>query len=156
MDASWHDAGRHRDRRGHQWPDHRHRRGCRQSRDRATPEARVGQSYQRNRIHRAPRRGPSVPVGGSGRAGCGHHDGNIENSLGPTIAASQKGRPMGITHLKYKAAVVQAAPVWIDLEFTVAKTIRYIEEAAKEGAKLIAFPETWIAGSPRYIRMRTP
>ena len=45
---------------------------------------------------------------------------------------------MGITHPKYKAAVVQAAPVWIDLEGTVAKTIRYIEEAAKEGAKLIA------------------
>ena len=38
---------------------------------------------------------------------------------------------MGITHPKYKAAVVQAAPVWIDLEGTVAKTIRYIEEAAK-------------------------
>ena len=49
---------------------------------------------------------------------------------------------MGITHPKYKAAVVQAAPVWIDLEGTVAKTIRYIEEAAKEGAKLIAFPVT--------------
>jgi len=48
---------------------------------------------------------------------------------------------MGITHPKYKAAVVQAAPVWIDLEGTVAKTIRYIEEAAREGAKLIAFPE---------------
>ena len=38
---------------------------------------------------------------------------------------------MGITHPKYKAAVVQAAPVLIDLEGTVAKTIRYIEEAAK-------------------------
>jgi hypothetical protein len=52
---------------------------------------------------------------------------------------------MGITYPKYKAAVVQAAPVWIDLEGTVAKTIRYIEEPAKEGARLIAFPET---GSP--------
>ena len=38
---------------------------------------------------------------------------------------------MGITHPKYKAAAVRAAPVWIDLEGTVAKTIRYIEEAAK-------------------------
>ena len=37
--------------------------------------------------------------------------GDIENSLGPTIAASQEGRAMGITHPKYKAAVVQAAPV---------------------------------------------
>ena len=63
---------------------------------------------------------------------------------------------MGITHAKYKAAVVQAAPVWIDLEGTVAKTIRYIEEAAKEGAKLIAFPETWIPGYPWYIWVGTP
>jgi predicted amidohydrolase len=53
---------------------------------------------------------------------------------------------MGITHPKFKAAVVQAAPVWLDLEGTVAKTITYIEEAASEGAKLIAFPETWILG----------
>jgi nitrilase len=63
---------------------------------------------------------------------------------------------MGITHPKYKAAVVQAAPVWIDLEGTVAKTIRYIEDAAKEGAKLIAFPETWIPGYPWYIWVGTP
>src|SRR6476620_9566797 len=63
---------------------------------------------------------------------------------------------MGITHPKYKAAVVQAAPVWIDLEGTVAKTIRYIEEAAKEGGKLIAFPETWIPGYPWYIWVGTP
>jgi len=40
---------------------------------------------------------------------------------------------MGITHPRYKAAVVQAAPVWIDLEGTVAKTIRYIEEAVETG-----------------------
>src|SRR6266481_9623722 len=84
-----------------------------------------------------------------------HHNGDIENSLGPTIAASQEGRAMGITHAKYKVAVVQAAPVWIDLEGTVAKTIRYIEEAAKEGAKLIAFPETWIPGYPWYIWVGT-
>src|SRR5712675_1317673 len=47
---------------------------------------------------------------------------------------------MGITHPKFRAAVVQAAPVWLDLEGTVAKTIAYIEEAASEGAKLSRFP----------------
>jgi predicted amidohydrolase len=51
---------------------------------------------------------------------------------------------MGITHPKFRAAVVQAAPVWLNLEGTVAKTITYIEEAASEGAKLLAFPGTWI------------
>jgi Carbon-nitrogen hydrolase len=55
-----------------------------------------------------------------------------------------------------KAAVVQAAPVWLDLEGTVAKTITYIEEAASEGAKLIAFPETWIPGYPWHIWVGTP
>jgi nitrilase len=63
---------------------------------------------------------------------------------------------MGITHPKFKAAVVQAAPVWLDLEGTVAKTITYIEEAAREGAKLIAFPETWIPGYPWHIWVGTP
>lgn len=63
---------------------------------------------------------------------------------------------MGITHPKFKAAVVQAAPVWLDLEGTVAKTITYIEEAASEGAKLIAFPETWIPGYPWHIWVGTP
>ena|SRR5690349_24890519 len=63
---------------------------------------------------------------------------------------------MGITHPKYKAAVVQAAPVWMDLEGTVAKTIKYIEEAGKEGAKVIAFPETWIPGYPWHIWVGTP
>jgi nitrilase len=63
---------------------------------------------------------------------------------------------MGITHPKFKAAVVQAAPVWLDLEGTVAKTITYIEEAASEGAKLIALPETWIPGYPWHIWVGTP
>ena len=57
---------------------------------------------------------------------------------------------MGITHPKVKAAVVQAAPIWLDLEGTVAKTILYIEEAAREGAQLIGFPETWIPGYPHW------
>ena len=63
---------------------------------------------------------------------------------------------MGITHPKFKGAVVQAAPVWLDLEGTVAKTITYIEEAASEGAKLITFPETWIPGYPWHIWVGTP
>src|SRR6476619_2967623 len=89
-------------------------------------------------------------------------DGLGDSSLGSQCSVDEaqfetgKGRAMGITHPKYKAAVVQAAPVWIDLEGTVGKTIRYIEEAAKEGAKLIAFPETWIPGYPWYIWVGTP
>jgi len=63
---------------------------------------------------------------------------------------------MGIIHQKYKVACVQAAPAWMDLDKTVDKTIKYIEEAAKNGAKLIAFPETWIPGYPFHVWLGTP
>jgi nitrilase len=51
---------------------------------------------------------------------------------------------MGLVHQKYRVAVVQAAPVFLDLDATVDKTIDLIEQAGAQGAKLIAFPETFI------------
>lgn len=42
---------------------------------------------------------------------------------------------------KYKAAAVNAEPGWLDLEASVEKTIHWINEAGKNGCKLIAFPE---------------
>lgn len=62
---------------------------------------------------------------------------------------------MGILHPKYKVAAVQAAPVYLDLDATVEKTIKLIEEAANEGAKLINFPETWVPGYPWWIWLGT-
>ena len=52
---------------------------------------------------------------------------------------------------KFRAAAVQAAPVFLDLETTVDKAIGLIEQAAQNGAELIAFPETFIPGYPWYI-----
>jgi nitrilase len=63
---------------------------------------------------------------------------------------------VGIKHQNYKVAVVQAAPAWLDLEGAVKKTISLIKQAADNGAKLIAFPETWISGYPWYIWMDSP
>jgi predicted amidohydrolase len=49
---------------------------------------------------------------------------------------------------KFRAAVVQAAPAYLDCEATVEKGLRLIEEAAAQGARLIVFPETWVPGYP--------
>src|SRR5229473_198343 len=63
---------------------------------------------------------------------------------------------MGLVHQKYKVAVVQAAPVFLDLDATVDKTIALIEQAAAQSAKLIAFPETFIPGYPWQIWLGAP
>ncbi|KAG8703403.1 hypothetical protein FRC09_004182 [Ceratobasidium sp. 395] len=48
----------------------------------------------------------------------------------------------------FKIAAVQAEPVWLDLQGSVAKTINIINEAAANGAKVIGFPEVFIPGYP--------
>jgi len=50
-----------------------------------------------------------------------------------------------------RAAAVQAAPVFMDLQGAVAKTVGLIEDAAKQGCDLVVFPETWLPGYPWYI-----
>ncbi len=52
---------------------------------------------------------------------------------------------------KFKVAAVQAAPCYLDLPRGVEKAVRYIEEAAAAGAKLVVFPETWLPGYPNHI-----
>lgn len=58
--------------------------------------------------------------------------------------------------MQYKVAVVQAAPVFMDLEKSIDKAIDYMAEASKNGAKLIAFPETWLPGYPWWIWLENP
>ena len=57
---------------------------------------------------------------------------------------------------KFKAAAVQTSPVFLNVDKTVDKAIAFIEEAAKNGAGLIAFPEVFIAGYPYWNWIMTP
>lgn len=50
-----------------------------------------------------------------------------------------------------RVAAVQAAPVYLDLDATVDKTCRLVDEAAARGAKVIGFPEAFIPGYPWWI-----
>ncbi|KAH8892706.1 carbon-nitrogen hydrolase [Thozetella sp. PMI_491] len=54
-----------------------------------------------------------------------------------------------------RVAVAQFEPVWLDLQGTVDKTCRLLEEAAVGGAQLVAFPECWIPGYPAWIWTRS-
>lgn len=56
---------------------------------------------------------------------------------------------------RFTAAVVQAAPEFLDREATVEKACHLIQQAVREGARLIVFPETWVPTYP-FWDMRRP
>ncbi len=61
-----------------------------------------------------------------------------------------------VTYPAYRVAAAHVAPVFLDLEATVAKTCAVIEEAARHGAQLVAFPETYIPAFPVWCSLRAP
>ncbi len=63
---------------------------------------------------------------------------------------------MGTRFPKFRAAAVQAAPVFLDREGTVEKTCELIREAGKNGADLVAFPETFIPSYPYWVWLDSP
>ncbi len=61
-----------------------------------------------------------------------------------------------ITYPSYKIAAAHVAPVFLDMDATVVKACSVIEEAARNGAQLIAFPETYIPAFPVWCSLRSP
>ncbi|MFM0742111.1 carbon-nitrogen hydrolase family protein [Paraburkholderia xenovorans] len=57
---------------------------------------------------------------------------------------------------QFKAAAVQAAPSFLDTDATIDKVCRLIKEAADNGAKLVAFPEVFVAGYPYWNWIMNP
>ncbi|KAK8155217.1 cyanide hydratase [Phyllosticta citrichinensis] len=58
---------------------------------------------------------------------------------------------MPTTVTKYKAAAVTSEPAWFNLEAGVQKTISFIQEAAQNNCRLVAFPEVWMPGYPYWM-----
>jgi len=50
-----------------------------------------------------------------------------------------------------KAAIVQAAPVFMNLDASLVRAVELISEAAAEGARLIVFGETWLPSFPAWL-----
>jgi len=63
---------------------------------------------------------------------------------------------MGDTYPKFKAAAIQAAPVFLNREATLEKAGQLIREAGQKGAELIAFPEVYIPAYPYWNRLDNP
>lgn len=57
---------------------------------------------------------------------------------------------------RFKAAAVHAAPVFLDSRATTEKAISIVREAARAGAELIAFPETYIPAFPVWAALWPP
>ncbi len=57
---------------------------------------------------------------------------------------------------KFRAAAVQASPVFLNVDATVEKACSIIAEAAGNAAQLVAFPEVFVAGYPYWNWIMTP
>jgi aliphatic nitrilase len=55
-----------------------------------------------------------------------------------------------------KVCAAHVAPAFLDAQATVAKAVALIGQAAKAGARLIAFPESFVPGFPIWASVQAP
>ena len=63
---------------------------------------------------------------------------------------------VGDRYPRYRAAAVQAAPVFMDRDATAEKTCELIFAAANRGAQLVVFPEAFIPAYPWWVFLDSP
>ncbi|MFN2475486.1 MAG: carbon-nitrogen hydrolase family protein [Chthoniobacterales bacterium] len=56
-----------------------------------------------------------------------------------------------MTSNRVSVAIIQESPVFLNLEASVAKAIALTEQAARNGAQVITFGETWLPGYPAWL-----
>lgn len=61
-----------------------------------------------------------------------------------------------IDYPQFRAAAVQASPVFLDTDATIAKAADLIAEAGRGGARLVAFPEVFVPGYPYWNWTMSP
>src|SRR6516225_8489888 len=72
-----------------------------------------------------------------------------------SVSTNAKRRIM-IHYPAYKVAAAHVAPVFLDTGASVEKACSVIEEAARHGARLIAFPEAFLPGFPVWAALHAP
>jgi aliphatic nitrilase len=73
-----------------------------------------------------------------------------------TLAAIAGVRRMTKTYPRFKAAACHAAPVFLDAARSIDKACDLIAEAVRNGARLVAFPESFVPGFPVWLAVQAP
>jgi nitrilase len=63
---------------------------------------------------------------------------------------------MSVSYPRFKAAACHVSAVFLDSAATVDKAVGLIREAARAGASLVVFPESFIPGFPVWAALRAP